>query len=225
MSKPIVVLRPEPGLSETLTLARTKGLNAIAAPLFEIEPVAWRAPDPQDYDGILAGSANVFRHGGAQLASLIKLPAHAVGERTARAATEAGFTLASVGTGGLQQVLDALSPALRLIRLAGEQHMPLQVPDGSTMTELIVYRARLEPLSEIAVEALRSDAVVLLHSGEAATRFAGECDRLGIDRSRISLAALAPRIAEAAGEDWRAISVAPQPTDAALLAMADDMCQ
>ncbi|WP_126175795.1 uroporphyrinogen-III synthase [Tsuneonella rigui] len=225
MSKPLIVLRPEPGLSETLALAQAKDLTAIAAPLFEIEPVAWRAPDPADLDGILAGSANVFRHGGLGLSKLSALPVHAVGERTAQAALEAGFTVANVGAGGLQQVLDTLPAPARLLRLAGEQHVALQVPDGSAMTEVIVYRARAVSLSETAVEALRSDAVVLLHSGEAAARFAGECDRLSIDRSRVSVAALAPRVAAAAGEGWRAVAVAPQATDAALLAMADDMCQ
>jgi len=225
VSKPLIVLRPEPGLSETLTLACTKGLNAIAAPLFKIEPVAWHAPDPRGFDGILAGSANAFRHGGAELTALTALPVHAVGERTARAAVEAGFAVSSVGAGGLQQVLKALSAPARLLRLAGERHVTLQVPDAGTLTEVIVYRARALPLSEIAMEALQGDAVVLLHSGEAAARFADECDRLGVDRSRVSLAALAPRIAKAAGEGWRAVAVALQATDAALLAMADDMCQ
>ena len=225
MSKPLIVLRPEPGLSETLALAQVKDLTAIAAPLFEIEPVAWRAPDPAGFDGILAGSANVFRHGGAELTALTALPVHAVGERTAQAAVEAGFVVSSVGAGGLKQVLDALPAPARWLRLAGEQRVTLQVPDRRTMIEVIVYRARPVPLSEIAMEALRSDAVVLLHSGEAAVRFVDECGRLGVDRSRVSLAALAPRIAAAAGEGWRAVATAPQATDAALLAMADDMCQ
>ena len=225
MSKGIIVLRPEPGLSETLAAASAKGLEAVAAPLFEVEPVAWRAPDPRSFDGILAGSANAFRHGGSGLSALATLPVHAVGERTARAALEAGFPVVSVGAAGLQQVLDTIQAPARLLRLSGEQRVTLDVPRGSTMTEVVVYRARPVPLSESAMASLRSDAVVLLHSGEAAARFAAECDRLGIDRSRVSLAALAPRIAEAAGGGWRSVAVAPQASDAALLALADDMCQ
>ena len=36
----VLVLRPEPGASATVERARERGLDAIAAPLFEIEPIA-----------------------------------------------------------------------------------------------------------------------------------------------------------------------------------------
>ena len=75
-----------------------------------------------------------------------------------------------------------------------------------------------------AVTAIGQGATVLLHSGEAASHFAAECDRLGIARGIVRLAALAPRIAEAAGEGWRALAIAPQTRDRALLELARDMC-
>ena len=37
----VLVLRPEPGASATVERARRLGLDAVAIPLFEIEPVAW----------------------------------------------------------------------------------------------------------------------------------------------------------------------------------------
>lgn len=63
MNLPLVVIRPEPGNTATCASARALGLEAIAAPLFEIEPVGWDVPDER-FDAILAGSANVFRHAG-----------------------------------------------------------------------------------------------------------------------------------------------------------------
>ena len=42
----LLVLRPEPGASATVERARALGLDAVAMPLFEVEPVAWDAPDP-----------------------------------------------------------------------------------------------------------------------------------------------------------------------------------
>jgi len=42
---------------------------------------------------------------------------------------------------------------------------------------------------------------------------------------RITLAALGPRIAAAAGEAWTAVHTASRPDEAALLALAVDLCQ
>jgi uroporphyrinogen-III synthase len=72
---------------------------------------------------------------------------------------------------------------------------------------------------------LRQSAVVLFHSGEAAAHFASECDRLGIARNGITIAALAPRVAEAAGQGWAALATAETATDAALLALTCQLCQ
>ncbi|WP_188643875.1 uroporphyrinogen-III synthase [Tsuneonella deserti] len=225
MNRPLLVLRPEPGLAQTLALATTMGLRALGAPLFEIEPVPWTAPAAETFDGILAGSANAFRHGGSSLASLAKLPVHAVGQRTADAARTAGFTVATAGATNLQRVLDQLAPPLRLLRLAGEKRVMLEAPQGIEIEERALYRARPLALGHEAADLLLDDAIALLHSGEAARHFAQECARLGIDRAGVAIAALAPRIAEAAGTGWREVATAQEPSDRALLVMAADMCQ
>jgi uroporphyrinogen-III synthase len=225
MTVPLVVLRPEPGCRETISKAREVGLIAIAAPLFQIEAVTWQVPDVARFDAIAAGSANAFRFGGSALRSLASLPVHAVGERTAEAARAAGFAIASVGDTHLQDVVDRLQGRLRLLRLAGDKRVDLRAPSGVTIEELVMYRAVPLPLAPIAVAAMRGGAVALLHSREAALHFATEVDRLDIDRGRVAVAALAPRIAEAAGEGWRAVATATAPNDAALLVMAADMCQ
>ena len=91
----------------------------------------WDAPSPTDFDGILVGSANVFRHGGKKLDKLTKLPVHAVGEATADAARAAGFLVGRTGRGGLQNLLDELDGReLHLLRLAGEDRVTLRLPDG-----------------------------------------------------------------------------------------------
>ena len=225
MSEPVVVLRPEPGGTETAVAARAAGLEAIVSPLFAVEPIAWQAPDPARFDAILAGSANVFRHGGRNLSTLSRLPVHAVGKRTGEAARDAGFELGRIGHGGLQNLVDRLPPPCRLLRLTGEARAELEVPDGITVEEQVVYRTVPQSIGDHAQSTLREGAVALLHSAEAARAFAVECDRLGIDRELISLAALGSRIAEAAGDGWRVVRIAGQVCDAALLALAQDMCQ
>ena len=156
--------------------------------------------------------------------SLKSLPVHAVGRRTAEAARDAGFAVASVGRTKLQDVVDKLDAPLRVLRLAGEKRVTLRRPLGVGIEELVVYRAEPQALVRDAGEALRAGAIALVHSGEAARQFITECDRLAIDRAHVAIAALAPRVAEAAGEGWRVVATASKPNDAALLVMAADMC-
>ena len=224
MSGTVLVIRPEPGLSATMAAAKELGLNAIGYPLFEIRAVAWECPNPHAFDALLIGSANAVRHGGATLEKLKDKPVHVVGESTGKAARDAGFQVASVGSGGLQNVLDQIETPARLLRVAGADHVPLTVPDGITMHTEIAYEA--VPLD--MPEALRTlhdlDLVVLLHSAAAAEQFDRESRRLTLNRKSISVLAIGPRVASAAGEGWKAIHVSPRPNDHAMLEMAKDVC-
>ncbi len=223
---PLLVIRPEPGASATLEAARTMGLEAEAAPLFAVTPLAWEPPDPAWFDALLIGSANAPRHAGPTLAAFAQLPAYVVGEATALACAEAGLRVVKTGQGGLQPLLTQLSPAhRRLLRLAGRERVTLTLPPGVTMAERVVYASNALPLPRELAERLATGAVVLLHSAEAARHLAAECDRLTIPRAGLALAALGPRIAAAVGEGWRELAVAEQASDTALLAKAAALCQ
>ena len=222
--RPIIACRPEPGLAATLAAGQKAGLLITGVPLFEVRPVAWDPPEPSRFSALLIGSANAIRHAGSALADYRQLPVHAVGRMTASAALEAGLHVAERGEGGLQQLLDGTVAAQHFLRLAGEAHVALDSPSGSTITTRIVYDSAALPMPVVLADLLRGNALVLLHSGVAAAHFAAECDRLDIDRQSIALAALAPRIAAAAGEGWAAVRSAETPHEAALLALARDMC-
>ncbi len=113
----VLILRPEPGASATLARARALGLDAIAIPLFAIEPVGWHRPDPSDFDALLLTSANAIRAGGPGLDGLRNLPVYAVGEGTATAARECGLAVAATGQQGVDALLGAIDPSLRLLHL------------------------------------------------------------------------------------------------------------
>lgn len=221
----IVTIRPEPGASATLAAGRECGLELVSFPLFEVQKLAWDAPDPAAVDALLIGSANAIRHGGSGLALYREKPVHAVGAATAEAARDHGFAVASVGQGGLQSLLDGMAKdGIRLLRLAGAENVDLTVPPHIEVTARIVYEVVALPLPARLQQLLQRGATVLLHSAAAARHFHAECNRLGFDLARISLACLGPRIAAAAGEGWAALRSAPQPTDAALLALARELC-
>ena len=225
MSERIFAIRPEPGLSATIAAGRAAGLEIEGCPLFDIRPVAWEAPPPDEIDALLIGSANAVRHGGPDLAQYHGKPAFAVGKTTAQVLKAAGFPIAAVGKGGLQPMLDALAGrSLRLLRLSGVEHLPVAEPQGITLVTRIVYDAIALPMPPELAAALASGGVTLLHSGAAASHFAAEYDRAGLDRSAMKLAALGPRIAHAAGSGWREVRSAAAPREAAILALALDMC-
>ena len=205
----IFVIRPEPGLQTTLQSAREMGLAAVGLPLFEVMPLAWDAPEAEDFDALLLGSANAIRRGGKGLEKFTNLPVHAVGQATADAAREAGFTVERVGEGGLQGVIDANDAPTR----------------PHTITARDVYEVRALPISGSSQIGLRTGTpCVLLHSAAAARHFGAEIDRIGLDRGAIYLACIGQRVAAAAGPGWAGVESAPQPNDADLLALARDMC-
>lgn len=225
MTEAIVAIRPEPGLSATIAAGQAAGLAIAGYPLFEIEPLPWQAPPHDSVDGLLIGSANAIRHGGDALAQLRDKPVHAVGQATADAAREAGFTVATVGKGMLQGVVDRLGegPASYL-RLAGEERVAVTSPPQVSITIRTLYRIVPQPFPKALEQTLREGALVMLYSAAASRHFAAECDRLAIDRSGIRVASLAPRIAEPLGEGWRGVRSAECPSQSSLLALVADMC-
>lgn len=220
---PIIVIRPEPGNATTLAVALRCGLDARSFPLFDVGPLPWQTPQGR-FDAILAGSANVFRHGGLQLDPLTTVPVMAVGATTAEAARAAGFTVQRTGDGGLQPLVEALPPG-DYLRLAGQDRVTLTPPHGIRIVTESIYAVQARPISAALETLLEQGGVVLLHSGEAARHFASECERLGIPRNRLYLACLAPRIADLAGQGWGAIDTAATRTDTDLLELAGRMCQ
>lgn len=211
----VIVLRPEPGASETVARAQALGLHALSIPLFEIEPVAWAMPNKTDYDGLLLTSVNALRHGGAKLHSLTNLPAYAVGEATAEAARAAGFRIERAGESGVDRLLQSMAPHLKLLHLCGEDHKSPNAAE-QIITAVPVYRAAAR---DVALKNV-SEAVALIHSPRAARRFA---DLIG-DRSTVAIAAISSAAADAAGAGWARIAAAEQPTDEALLALAARLC-
>ena len=210
----VLVLRPEPGATATVERARRLGIDAIALPLFEVEPIEWQVPDPDAFDGLLLTSANAVRHGGEGLARLCGLQVYAVGDVTARAAREAGFDVASVGDGGVERLLQAIDPRLKLLHLTGQDNVAANAPQ--TISRITVYQSReLANPGEIP-----GGCVALVHSPRAGRRLA----ELVADRGTIAVAAISPQAADAAGSGWECVEAAETPTDDALLALAARLC-
>lgn len=219
----LLVIRPEPGASATAARAQALGLEIVKAPLFEAHALPWAVPDG-DFDAVAMTSAQAARLGGPDLARLAHLPLWAVGEGTAEAARNAGFADVRVAGGDAAGLFAALASVGRVLWLAGRERMP--VPDGAgEVVAVPVYAAdAVAGLPESARDALRAGALALLHSARAARVLTALAERDGIDLADNEAVAISAVAAEAAGGGWRAVHVAPERTDAAMLEVAARLC-
>jgi uroporphyrinogen-III synthase len=212
----LLVLRPEPGASETLQRASAIGLDAVAIPLFRIEPLAWTAPAPAEFDGLLLTSSNSARCAGPGLERLKSLPAYAVGGATAAAARGRGLNVILTGGAGVDALLADIEPGVRLLHLCGEDRIT-PADKSHSITHIPVYRASLNEGADLGAP---GQCVALVHSPRAARRLA----ELAADRSQIAIAAISAAAASAAGAGWAQVGIADAPDDEALLALAARLC-
>jgi uroporphyrinogen-III synthase len=209
----LLILRPEPGASETAARALAMGLTPMVAPLFEIRGLESGPVDPAGFDAVLLTSANGARHAPA---GLVALPCFAVGEGTAAAAERAGFADVRVGPadGAAAAAMIAAAGLRRVVHPCGRDHLAVEQP-GIAIERRIVYAA--EAVDRAPFE---GPAVAMIHSPRAGARFAG----LARDRASIAVAAISAAAAAAAGEGWAVKAVAPAPRDQALLELAAKLC-
>ena len=210
----ILILRPQPGADETAARARAIGLEAVIAPLFEVRALPWEPP-ASGFDAILLTSANAARHAGKRF----DLPCYAVGEATAAAAGDAGYTDVRTGPSDGAALLDEMvrDGVRSALHLCGRDHLAIAHPE-LRIERRMVYAA--EAVGELPREALARGALVLLHSARAAALFASLVE----ERRTLRLAAISPAVAAAAGPGWGSISCASAPRDEALLELAVRLC-
>jgi uroporphyrinogen-III synthase len=189
------------------------GLEPVVAPLFAIIGVAGPTVEAGRFEAVLLTSANGARHAPDGLSAL---PCFAVGESTAAAARRAGFGAVRTGPcdGAAAAALMASTGVKRALHPCGRDHVAIEA-EGVEIERRVVYAA--EPMPSGGFE---GPAVAMIHSARAGARFA----QLAGDRAGISIAAISPMAAAAAGDGWAAKAVAAAPRDQALLELAAKLC-
>jgi uroporphyrinogen-III synthase len=226
MAADLLILRPQPGADATARRAVALGLKAVVAPLFDVEPVAWQAPDIADFDAVALTSANAARFAGPELSALLHLPCFAVGHATADAARAAGFNRIVAGDGDASTLaqLAARQGAKSVVHLRGQDSKGLYHPEVQVI-ERVVYRSQpIGTLPDVARDAASAGAVALIHSPRAGATFGALLGEAGIARALVRLAAISPAALRAAGPGWGASLSAATPQDDALLAVAAKLC-
>lgn len=114
----------------------------------------------------------------------------------------------------------------RVLHLTGVDRTDVNPPPEVELVVWVVYEARLADLTDEAKDALRAGAVdwALLFSTRTAAQFAACHDALGIDRSRLSVAAISAAALAAAGPGWARAVGAATPNEAGILAASGLSC-
>lgn len=215
---PLIVTRPEPGNAATVARARSLGFDVHAMPLFAARPLHWTPPAAADFDALLLTSAFAARLAGPGLAALASLPAYAVGAATAAAAVATGLTVERTGAADAQWLLGEMASQKirRILWLCGRERSGLDFGDV-VITALPCYAVDPVDPPPAWKNLLGAPAILLAHSARAVARIAA---LVGTDRAHLSLVAISPAAAAAAGQGWREVAAADQPDDAAMLAQA-----
>lgn len=220
----VVICRPQPGAGETARRARKLGMTPVTYPLFAIEPLDWTPPPVADFDAVMLTSANAPRQAGRAMADYAGLPAFATGDATAREAVARGFANVTIAPPDARSVAEAIARAghSRVLHLCGKDVRDVAA-DALHITRIPVYHAT-EAGDAAGLEAvLTAGSIILVHSPRAGARV----DTLvGLEnRATLAIVAISPAALNAAGTGWARGEAAGIPGDAAMLALAGQICQ
>jgi uroporphyrinogen-III synthase len=231
----IVVTRPQEDSERTATALRARGHEVLIAPLLRVEPV--KADPRTNWGGVIITSANAASAIAAHPAreGLIKLRLFAVGQRSAEAARQVGFSDIVTAGGDVRDLVrtlvanraDAQAP---LLYLAGEDRASDLIGEltarGIAAEMAVVYRAATAPFPPALVAALkRGEVDAVLHFSRrsadsylAGAREAGVTEQaLGMRHFCLSVQIAAPLTAAGAAR----VAVAPRPDETALIALLE----
>lgn len=231
MNKAILITRPLEDYAETAAMVSASGFDPVACPMLRVEPVTHPDPEPGRYQALVFTSPRGVTHLDA-VPGLKELPVYTVGDRTAEAARQAGYTKVTSAGADLNALeallfLENLSPDKPLLHVCGEDVVrPITVP-GRRFESLVVYRAvQAEdlPAPALAVIQDRSPYAVMFYSARTADAFAKAVKQQGLQSQFMTTRALCladTMIESLRGLPWRSILVAQRPDRSGMQALLD----
>jgi uroporphyrinogen-III synthase len=219
----ILITRPEPGASRTAGRLREAGYEPVVLPLTRIERLNFEIPDGP-FDAVVLTSAQALD--GVHTAPFASLPMIVVGDMTAKAAGEAGFTRIQTASGSAESVaalaVSTFKPHSRLLYLCGKVRRPelesLLGEAGFIVTAVETYNAapidhEFGNLSAI-IDGKPFDAVILM-SAVTAELFGNYADKPQFRDSL--LVCFSQRIAAVASLRGSRITVTDEATEGSLM--------
>jgi uroporphyrinogen-III synthase len=227
----IAVTRPQADGERTAVALRARGHQVLLAPLMTVEPVT--ADLAGGWGAVIVTSANapgaIASH--PAFATLSKLPAYAVGRRSAEAARQAGFAEVASAAGDVRDLVRLIAErhvaaAGPLLYLAGEDRAADLIGElcarGIAAEMRVVYRAVTAPFPPPLVTALKTGAIdaVLHFSKRSADNYLTGAGAAGIAEQALAVKhlCLSPQVAAPLTKAGAAhVAVAARPDEAALI--------
>ncbi|MGH6825487.1 uroporphyrinogen-III synthase [Methyloceanibacter sp.] len=233
----VLVTRPEPDATRQAELLVARGHEPVLAPLLTIESATDVPLDLGGAQALIVTSRNALRALASHpdLAAALRLPLFAVGEATAKAAADLGFTKVTAGPGtgeALSRLIaEALPPnAGPLVHLAGEtlafdMKSALQAK-GFTLRQPVLYWAvpatRLPESVLSLLNASKLDGVILMSPRTAAIFAALVVRHEALTQaSRLDCYCLSAAVAQAVEPLKARAIVAARPYEEDILALLD----
>jgi uroporphyrinogen-III synthase len=233
----ILVTRPEPDATRQAELLAARGHEPVVAPLLLIEPATCVPLELEGAQALIATSRNALRALASHpdLGRARSLPLFAVGEATAQAATELGFSKVTAGPGTGEDLAKLIAETLNpkagaLVHLSGEtvafDLKPALQAQGFALRRPVLYRAvPATRLPESVLSLLNEgklDGVVLM-SPRTAAIFAALAVRHGAltEASRLDCYCLSSAVAQAVEPLKARAIVAARPREEDILALID----
>ena len=227
----LAVTRPQADGERTAATLRARGHQVLVAPLLRVEPVA--ADLAGGWGAVIITSANApgAIAGHAARAALNKLPAFAVGRRSAEAARQVGFSEVTTAGGDVRDLVRLIAERHAdtegpLLYLAGEDRAADLIGElsarGIAAEMRVVYRAVTAPFPPPLVAALKAGEIdaVLHFSKRSVDNYLTGAGPAGIAEQALAVRhlCLSPQIAAPLTKAGAAhVTVAARPDEAALI--------
>lgn len=230
----LLLTRPKPDAERTAAALRARGHEPIVAPLMRIEILKHVDFNAERWAGFLLTSVHALWGLANQTyrAEVRSVPVFTVGEATARAIRERGFSTVMSADGNVTDLANLvaarLQPPARVLYLAGEDRAGDLAGDlrawGFVVDMIVVYRAvTAERLPSEAMSALAAGIDGVLHySRRSAEAYLDAARRSGVLASALQPAhiCLSDQVAEPLAQAGApTIKVASRPNEADLLAL------
>jgi uroporphyrinogen-III synthase len=220
----VLVTRSEPGASETAGRLRAAGFDAVVEPLFEIAPIDVAIPE---FDALAFTSANGVRRM-ARLSPRRNVPVWCVGQRTAQAARDLGFTDVTSADADVHALADLigaqLKTGMRLLHVGNEESrgdLAGQLSAvGHKAAFVAVFRARpaAAPATRLAghLQGRERFDAILIHSPRAGAILAGFATDAP-DRSPLRVVAISQAAAGPLKDLAAQVEIAVTPDEPAMI--------
>jgi len=236
MSRHLLNTRPAEDAASLTHALEARGHRVTASPLLDIQFVANATLDLAGVAGLLATSANGVR-AFARSSTRRDLPLYAVGDATARTATDAGFDQVHSAAGDVETlaglVIEHCDPAAGALlhvagtRIAGDLAGRLEAA-GFEVCRAVLYRAETaQELPDMVLAGLNDGMIdgVMFFSPRTVRQFVNLLRDAGLETAVASadVFCLSATVAEAADVlNWRSVYVAARPDQDALLRLIDE---